>query len=73
MGASTLKALQELAIGGHWSQVGRKGEYAVGNGAAMRIAPLAFNLSIPRARIREICYITHQFNIKNLFISTIRD
>lgn len=60
IGASTLKALRELQIGGHWSQVGRKGEYAAGNGAAMRIAPIAFIEKIDRKRIREICFITHQ-------------
>lgn len=60
LGASTLKALQELELGGHWSQVGRKGEYAAGNGAAMRIAPIAFNNNISDSRIREICSITHQ-------------
>lgn len=42
MGSSTLKALQELSVGGHWSQVGRRGEYAAGNGAAMRMAPFGF-------------------------------
>ena len=60
LGASTLQALRELDFGGHWSQVGRKGEYAAGNGAAMRIAPLAFFDHISKARIREICWITHQ-------------
>src|SRR5438477_11563155 len=30
IGASTLKALQELEAGGHWSQVGRSGEFAAG-------------------------------------------
>ncbi|WP_422107242.1 ADP-ribosylglycohydrolase family protein [Winogradskyella sp.] len=60
LGASTLKALEELNFGGHWSQVGRKGEYAAGNGAAMRIAPLAFLPNISDELIREICSITHQ-------------
>lgn len=59
LGASTLKALRELEFGGHWSQVGRRGEYAAGNGAAMRIAPLAFVENISRTTIREICSITH--------------
>lgn len=59
IGSSTLKALTELDFGGDWSQVGRKGEYAAGNGAAMRIAPLAFCENISRSRIREICSITH--------------
>jgi len=59
LGASTLKAITELDFGGHWSQVGRKGEYAAGNGAAMRIAPLAFVEDLLYSRIREICIITH--------------
>ncbi|WP_187388236.1 ADP-ribosylglycohydrolase family protein [Seonamhaeicola marinus] len=59
IGASTLKSLEELNAGGHWSQVGRRGEYAAGNGAAMRIAPLAFFRDISREAIRDICTITH--------------
>ena len=59
IGASTLKALQEINAGGHWSQVGRRGEYAAGNGAAMRIAPIAFKAEITNAEIRDICSITH--------------
>lgn len=59
IGASTLKAMRELAIGGHWSQVGRRGEFAAGNGAAMRIAPLAFKEEIMNPQIRDICIITH--------------
>jgi len=60
IGASTLKAMQELEVGGHWSLVGRKGEYAAGNGAAMRIAPLSFESSISRSDIKDICNITHK-------------
>jgi len=63
IGASTYKALSELVAGGHWALVGRKGEYAAGNGAAMRIAPLAFCLN-PKANdarqmIRDVTRITH--------------
>lgn len=60
IGASTLKALRELEVGGHWNLVGRQGEYAAGNGAAMRIAPIAFLNKITREQIREICFITHR-------------
>ncbi len=64
LGASTLKALTELSAGGHWALVGRKGEFASGNGAAMRIAPLSFmNYNGERAfkkSIRDVCWITHQ-------------
>ncbi|NVK66857.1 MAG: ADP-ribosylglycohydrolase family protein [Flavobacteriales bacterium] len=60
LGSSTLKALQELEAGGHWSQVGRMGEYAAGNGAAMRIAPLAFIDETDRTQIRDISSISHR-------------
>lgn len=60
VGASTLKALQELAAGIHWSQAGRTGEYAAGNGAAMRIAPYAFADGCSREMLRDICRITHR-------------
>jgi ADP-ribosylglycohydrolase len=63
MGASTFKALTELAAGGHWALVGGKGERAAGNGAAMRAAPLAFCLDpddhAARRTIRDVSRITH--------------
>jgi ADP-ribosyl-[dinitrogen reductase] hydrolase len=63
LGASTLKALVELVGGGHWASVGAKGEMAAGNGAAMRIGPLAFVLDpkkdLDRELIRHVCRITH--------------
>lgn len=63
IGASTLKAIRELDEGGHWALVGRKGEMAAGNGAAMRIAPLGFMLDprdySDRVVLRDICHITH--------------
>jgi ADP-ribosyl-[dinitrogen reductase] hydrolase len=63
MGASTLKAMRDLAVGTHWALAGARGEFAAGNGAAMRIAPLAFllNPTDPRDRImiRDVCRITH--------------
>src|SRR5215813_4344022 len=63
MGSSTLKALRDLDTGLHWALSGAKGEMAAGNGAAMRIAPLAFHLN-PRLEkdrqvIRDVCRITH--------------
>lgn len=60
LGASTLKAIIELEAGAHWRQVGREGEYAAGNGAAMRIAPFAFFPNITRQDIRDACRITHR-------------
>ena len=63
MGASTLKAFRDLDLGVHWALAGTKGEMSAGNGAAMRIAPLAFLLdpaiSQHRQRIRDVCRITH--------------
>jgi len=63
LGASTLKALRDLAAGAHWALAGARGERAAGNGAAMRIAPLAFVLApfdtSQRVVIRDICRITH--------------
>jgi ADP-ribosylglycohydrolase len=63
VGASTLKALRDLEAGAHWALAGRKGERAAGNGAAMRIAPLAFCLKPrddnARRLIRDVCRITH--------------
>lgn len=52
IGASTLKALRELDGGMHWALAGAKGEMSAGNGAAMRVAPLAFLLdpAVPSAR-----------------------
>jgi ADP-ribosylglycohydrolase len=63
MGAGTLKALRDLDAGVHWALAGAKGEMSAGNGAAMRIAPLAFQLdpaiTEERQVIRDACRITH--------------
>ncbi len=64
IGASTLKSLTELDVGGHWAMVGATGEYSAGNGAAMRISPLAFildpDIDTDRQTIRDVCRITHR-------------
>ena len=64
LGASTLKALNDLAAGGHWALSGRSGEHAAGNGAAMRIFPLALMLDgstkQDRVLIRDVSRITHK-------------
>ena len=64
IGASTLKSLTELNAGGHWAMVGATGERSAGNGAAMRIAPLAFfldpTIDSDRTTIRDVCRITHR-------------
>src|SRR5260370_707941 len=63
IGSSTLKAMRDLAAGVHWALAGSRGEYSAGNGAAMRIAPLAFLLDpatpADRTVIRDVCRITH--------------
>lgn len=64
LGAATLKALIELEAGGHWGLSGLSGERAAGNGAAMRIAPLAFFLDpddeAGRRTIRDVAHLTHR-------------
>lgn len=64
VGSSTLKALRDLAAGQHWALSGARGEFAAGNGAAMRIAPLAFfgDARVPAFSrvIRDIASITHR-------------
>ena len=62
LGSATLQALQGLQVGGHWALVGRSGEFAAGNGAAMRIAPLVFILDPiwDRVLIKDVCNITHK-------------
>jgi ADP-ribosylglycohydrolase len=60
LGASTLKALRDLRAGGHWSQVGRGGNYGAGNGAAMRSAPFAFWEQYSPAELSDFCQITHR-------------
>ncbi len=63
LGSSTLKALRDLQVGANWALSGARGERAAGNGAAMRIAPLAFILdpafASHRTMIRDVCRITH--------------
>jgi ADP-ribosylglycohydrolase len=64
VGSSTLKALRDLAAGQHWALAGARGEFAAGNGAAMRIAPLAFfgDVRDPvfARSIRDVASITHR-------------
>jgi ADP-ribosylglycohydrolase len=63
LGASTLKALRDLDMGAHWALAGRQGEYAAGNGAAARVASLAFLLNPEsyedRRTLHDVCRITH--------------
>ena len=63
IGMSTLKAIRDLDAGAHWAVCGARGEYSAGNGAAMRIAPLAFLLDPDKGEdrmlIRDVSRITH--------------
>ena len=64
MGASTMHAMKELKAGIPWYASGKRGEYAAGNGAAMRISPL-IEFVDPfdpenRRTIRDYCRFTHQ-------------
>jgi ADP-ribosylglycohydrolase len=63
LGASTLKALRDLDAGAHWALSGARGERSAGNGAAMRIAPLAWLVDPSdegaRRTLRDVCRITH--------------
>lgn len=62
LGETTLKALRDLQVGVQWGSSGRSGEFAASNGAASRIAPLAFfaDLELDRTLIRDVCNITHK-------------
>lgn len=64
LGSSTLGALRALAKGAHWALAGIQGERAAGNGAAMRIAPLAFLLDLDEwgesQQLRDVVRITHR-------------
>lgn len=63
LGASTLKSLRDLEAGNHWALAGRQGERAAGNGAAMRVAPIAFladpSIDDDRRFIRDVSRTTH--------------
>lgn len=64
IGSSTLGAVRDLASGAHWALAGAQGERAAGNGAAMRIAPVAYSVD-PTTRagqtlIWDVARITHR-------------
>lgn len=63
-GASTVKALRDLAAGQHWALSGASGDRTGGNGAAMRIAPVAIALDAWEASnrlvLRDVVRITHR-------------
>jgi ADP-ribosyl-[dinitrogen reductase] hydrolase len=64
IGRSTYHAMKRLQVGAPWNQAGESGEYAAGNGVAMRIAPIGlFHARRPEG-LREDCrtcgIITHR-------------
>jgi len=64
IGRSTYHAMKRLQAGAPWSEAGESGEYAAGNGVAMRIAPVALFHARRLEGLREDCHtcgiITHR-------------
>lgn len=60
LGSATLKAILDFEAGIPYTQTGRAGDYAAGNGAAMRIAPFAFVPELGREEVYAACRITHR-------------
>jgi len=63
IGRSTHLSLRRLASGTPWRESGQRGEYAAGNGAAMRIAPVGLvgclDLERLRGDVHDVSVITH--------------
>jgi len=63
IGRSTYLSLRRLASGISWKESGQRGEYAAGNGAAMRVAPVGLvdclDLERLRQDVRDVSIITH--------------
>lgn len=60
LGSATLKAITDFDAGIPYTQTGRSGDYAAGNGAAMRISPFAFFPELGREEVYAACRITHR-------------
>jgi len=64
IGRATYHAMKRLQSGTRWAEAGEKGEYATGNGVAMRIAPVgllhAGGLDGLREDVRDCGVITHR-------------
>ncbi len=64
IGRATYHAMKRLQSGTAWEEAGEKGEYAAGNGVAMRIAPVgllhARRLEGLREDVRDCGVITHR-------------
>jgi ADP-ribosyl-[dinitrogen reductase] hydrolase len=66
IGGSTLHSIQRLERGIHWRESGQTGDFAAGNGVAMRIAPIGLLDCHDMERLRQdVCIagaITHRNN-----------
>lgn len=64
IGRATYHAMKRLQTGTNWREAGEKGEYAAGNGVAMRIAPIGlYHVRDPanlRDDVRNCAVITHR-------------
>ena len=64
IGRATYHAMKRLQTGTEWWEAGEKGEYAAGNGVAMRIAPIGlFHARDPETLeedVRKCAVITHR-------------
>lgn len=58
IGHTCLEAILNLKRGIHWTESGRRGKWAAGNGTAMRIAPVGLIDCRDLDRLREDCHAT---------------
>ncbi len=64
IGRATYHSMKRLQAGVPWNEAGQEGEYAAGNGVAMRIAPVGLLHSLELSGLEEDCHtcgiITHR-------------
>ncbi len=65
IGATTLSAMTRLEGGAAWHESGTEGEYAAGNGAAMRAAPLGLLYHDDLEGLRKACGVDAEITHKN--------
>lgn len=65
IGATTRNAMSRLEAGAGWQESGAGGEYAAGNGAAMRAAPLGLLYHGDLEALREACALDAEITHKN--------
>jgi ADP-ribosylglycohydrolase len=53
IGRATIEAIMRLKKGAEWTESGKQGEYAAGNGSAMRAAPIGLLLCDDRIKMKE--------------------